>query len=154
MLFRHCVLIIALGLVGCTNTSNLSGDVHSASTAGRVQQVYYGTLVHVRAVQIQAGDENNAMGAVAGGVLGGLAGSTVGGGSGRRLSTAAGAVAGGMAGQGVQGRMNLVQGVELEIRLDDGRMLMVVQRQGPTRFSTGQRVAISSAGGQTTVSPR
>ena len=59
-----------------------------------------------------------------------------------------------MAGQVVQGRMNLVQGVELEIRLDDGRMLMVVQRQGPTRFSAGQRVAISSAGGLTTVSPR
>lgn len=154
MLFRQSMLIIALGLAGCTNTSNLSGDVHSASTAGRVQQVYYGTLVHVRAVQIQAGDENNALGAVAGGVLGGLAGSTVGGGSGRRLTTATGAVAGGMAGQGIQGRMNLVQGVELEIRLDDGRMLMVVQRQGPTRFSAGQRVAISSSGGQTTVSPR
>ncbi|WP_434126536.1 glycine zipper 2TM domain-containing protein [Klebsiella quasipneumoniae] len=154
MLLRQSMAIVLLGLAGCTNTSHLSGDVHSASTAGRVQQVFYGTLVSVRAVQIQAGDENNALGALAGGVIGGLAGNTVGGGSGRRLTTATGTVAGGLVGQGVQGRMNLVQGVELEIRLDDGRMLMVVQRQGPTRFSTGQRVAISSSGGQTTVSPR
>ncbi|MDE4678705.1 glycine zipper 2TM domain-containing protein [Klebsiella variicola] len=154
MLYRFCAIIIILGITGCTNTSHLSGDVHSASAAGRVQQVFYGTLVSVRPVQIQAGDENNALGAVAGGVIGGIAGSTVGGGSGRRLSTATGAVAGGLAGQGVQSRMNLVQGVELEIRLDDGRTIMVVQRQGPTRFSAGQRVTISSSGGQTTVSPR
>ncbi|WP_275014998.1 glycine zipper 2TM domain-containing protein [Klebsiella variicola] len=154
MLYRICAITFILGISGCTNTSHLSGDVHSASAAGRVQQVFYGTLVSVRPVQIQGGDENNALGAVAGGVIGGIAGSTVGGGSGRRLSTATGAVAGGLAGQGVQSHMNLVQGVELEIRLDDGRTIMVVQRQGPTRFSVGQRVAISSSGGQTTVSPR
>ena len=94
MLYRFCAIIIILGITGCTNTSHLSGDVHSASAAGRVQQVFYGTLVSVRPVQIQAGDENNALGAVAGGVIGGIAGSTVGGGSGRRLSTATGAVAG------------------------------------------------------------
>jgi outer membrane lipoprotein SlyB len=154
MLLRLGMTIIIFAIAGCSNTSHLSGDVHSASTAGRVQQVFYGTLVSVRAVQIQAGDENNTVGAVAGGVIGGLAGNSVGGGTGRRLTTATGAVAGGLAGQGIQGRMNLVQGVELEIRLDDGRVLMVVQRQGPTRFSVGQRVAISSSGGQTTVSPR
>ena len=154
MLLRLGMTIIIFAIAGCSNTSHLSGDVHSASTAGRVQQVFYGTLVSVRAVQIQAGDENNTMGAVAGGVIGGLAGNSVGGGTGRRLTTATGVVAGGLAGQGIQGRMNLVQGVELEIRLDDGRVLMVVQRQGPTRFSVGQRVAISSSGGQTTVSPR
>lgn len=151
---RIVLALIAFSLVGCSSTSSLSGDVHSASAAGRVQQVQYGTLVSVRPVQIQAGDENNALGAVAGGVLGGVAGSAVGGGSGRRLTTATGAVAGGLTGQAAQSRMNRVQGVELEIRLEDGRNIVVVQRQGPTRFSAGQRVAISSAGGQVTVSPR
>ncbi|EIY4985252.1 glycine zipper 2TM domain-containing protein [Enterobacter hormaechei] len=151
---RIVLALIAFALVGCTSTSSLSGDVHSASASGRVQQVQYGTLVSVRPVQIQAGDENNALGAVAGGVLGGVAGSTIGGGSGRRLTTATGAVAGGLTGQAAQSRMNRVQGVELEVRLDDGRNIVVVQRQGPTRFSAGQRVAISSAGSQVTVSPR
>ena len=154
MLKKMCLIAFTLVIAGCTNTSHLSGDVHASATAGRVQQVFYGQLVSVRAVQIQAGDNSNALGAVAGGVIGGVAGSAVGGGSGQRLATATGAVAGGLAGQAVQARMNLVQGVELEIRLDDGRTFMVVQRQGPTRFSVGQRVAISSVGGQTTVSPR
>ena len=149
MLKKMCLIAFTLVIAGCTNTSHLSGDVHSSATAGRVQQVFYGQLVSVRAVQIQAGDNSNALGAVAGGVIG-----AVGGGSGQRLATATGAVAGGLTGQAVQARMNLVQGVELEIRLDDGRTFMVVQRQGPTRFSVGQRVAISSVGGQTTVSPR
>ena len=69
------------------------------------------------------------------------------------LATAAGAVAGGVAGQGVQGAMNKTQGVELEIR-DDGNTIMVVQKQGSTPFSVGQRVAIAGSGSQVTVSPR
>ncbi|HBI9856686.1 TPA: outer membrane lipoprotein SlyB, partial [Escherichia coli] len=76
------------------------------------------------------------------------------GGTGRSLATAAGAVAGGVAGQGVQSAMNKTQGVELEIRKDDGNTIMVVQKQGNTRFSPGQRVVLASNGSQVTVSPR
>ncbi len=72
-------------------------------------------------------------------------GNTVGGGTGRSLATAAGAVAGGVAGQGVQSAMNKTQGVELEIRKDDGNTIMVVQKQGNTRFSPGQRVVLVPA---------
>jgi outer membrane lipoprotein SlyB len=50
--------------------------------------------------------------------------------------------------------MNRTQGVELEIRQDNGNTIMVVQKQGPTRFSVGQRVAIASNGRTVTVSPR
>ena len=51
-----------------------------------------------------------------------------------------------IAGQGVQGAMNKTQGVELEIRKDDGSTIMVVQKQGNTRFSAGQRVVLASNG--------
>lgn len=151
---RFCIPLLTLILLGCANTSHLSGDVHSASVSGRVQQVYYGTLISARAVQIQSGDENNTMGFLTGGVLGGMTGNTMGGGSGRRLTTASGAIAGGLTGQTAQARMNRVQGIELEIRLDSGNNIVVVQRQGPSRFSVGQRVAIATSGGQVTVSPR
>ncbi len=80
-------------------------------------------------------------------------GNTIGGGTGRSLATAAGAVAGGVAGQGVQGAMNKTQGVELEIRKDDGSTIMVVQKQGNTRFSAGQRVVLASNGSRSP-SPR
>ncbi|MEI2264744.1 glycine zipper 2TM domain-containing protein [Erwinia sp. CGal63] len=151
------VMIVALAgvtLAGCSNTSTLSGDVYSASEAKQVQSVTYGTLVGVKPVQIQAGDDENIIGALGGAVLGGFLGNTVGGGSGRSLATAAGAIAGGLAGQGVQGTMNKTQGVQLEIRKDDGSTIMVVQKQGNSQFAVGQRVAMASNGSQITVSPR
>ena len=134
------VSMVGLSLVGCVNNDTLSGDVYTASEAKQVQNVSYGTIVNVRPVQIQGGDDSNVIGAIGGAVLGGFLGNTVGGGTGRSLATAAGAVAGGVAGQGVQSAMNKTQGVELEIRKDDGNTIMVVQKQGNTRFSPGQRV--------------
>lgn len=110
------VSMVGLSLVGCVNNDTLSGDVYTASEAKQVQNVSYGTIVNVRPVQIQGGDDSNVIGAIGGAVLGGFLGNTVGGGTGRSLATAAGAVAGGVAGQGVQSAMNKTQGVELEIR--------------------------------------
>ena len=140
------VSLIGLTLAGCVNDSSLSGDVYSASEAKQVQNVTYGTIVNARPVQIQGGDDTNVVGAIGGAVLGGFLGNTIGGGTGRSLAT--------VAGQGVQGAMNKTQGVELEIRKDDGSTIMVVQKQGNTRFSAGQRVVLASNGSQVTVSPR
>ncbi|MBD8161750.1 outer membrane lipoprotein SlyB [Erwinia persicina] len=151
------LLVVALAgitLAGCVNDNTLSGDVYSASEAKQIQTVTYGTLVSVRPVQIQGGDDSNVIGAIGGAVLGGFLGNTVGGGAGRSLATAAGAVAGGVAGQGVQGSLNKSQGVELEIRKDDGNTIMVVQKQASSRYAVGQRVAMASNGSQITVSPR
>ncbi|AHF74142.1 Outer membrane lipoprotein pcp precursor [Candidatus Sodalis pierantonius str. SOPE] len=155
MMKRLIVVALAgMALAGCANNSTLSGDVYSASEAKQVQSVTYGTLVGVRPVQIQGGEDSNVIGAIGGAVLGGFLGNTVGGGSGRSLATAAGAVAGGVAGSNVEGAVNRTQGVELEVRKDDGNTIMVVQKQGNTRFSVGQRVALASNGRTITVSPR
>lgn len=155
MMKRLIVVALAgITLAGCANNSTLSGDVYSASEAKQVQSVTYGTLVGVRPVQIQGGEDSNVIGAIGGAVLGGFLGNTVGGGSGRSLATAAGAVAGGVAGSSVEGAVNRTQGVELEVRKDDGNTIMVVQKQGNTRFSVGQRVALASNGRTITVSPR
>ncbi|MEQ9879441.1 glycine zipper 2TM domain-containing protein [Pectobacterium aroidearum] len=155
MMKRLLVVTLAgITLAGCANTSTLSGDVYSASEAKQVQTVTYGTIVSTRPVQIQAGEDSNVIGALGGAVLGGFLGNTIGGGSGRSLATAAGAVAGGVAGQSATGALNRTQGVELEIRRDDGSTIMVVQKQGDTKFSAGQRVAMASNGRNITVSPR
>ncbi|WP_058909924.1 outer membrane lipoprotein SlyB [Entomohabitans teleogrylli] len=148
------VSLVGLTLAGCVSNNTLSGDVYSASEAKQVQSVTYGTIVHVREVQIQGGEDGNVIGAIGGAVLGGFLGNTIGGGTGRSLATAAGAVAGGVAGQGVQSSLNKTTGVELEIRKDDGNTIMVVQKQGSSRFSVGQRVSMASNGSQITVSPR
>lgn len=48
--------------------------------------------------------------------------------------------------------MNKTQGVELEIRKDDGNTIMVVQKQGATKFSAGQRVVMANNGSRYRVS--
>lgn len=155
MLKRYLAIVLTgLTLTGCANTSSLSGDVYSASAAKRVQTVTYGTIVAMRPVQIQAGEDSNALGAIGGAVLGGFLGNTIGGGTGRSLATAAGAVAGGLVGQGVEGSLNRVQGYELEIRKDDGSTIVVVQKKGRTPYAVGQRVALTSDGRHINVSPR
>ncbi|BDH46124.1 hypothetical protein TUM12370_21680 [Salmonella enterica subsp. enterica serovar Choleraesuis] len=148
------VSLVGLTLAGCANTSTLSGDVYTASEAKQVQSVSYGTITNIRQVQIQAGNDSNIIGTLGGAVLGGFLGNTIGGGTGRSLATAAGAVAGGAAGNKIESSVDRVQGVELEIRKDDGNTIMVVQKQGNSRFSVGQRVSMASNGSQITVSPR
>ena len=148
------VALAGITLAGCVNNDTLSGDVYSASEAKQVQSVSYGTLVSVRPVKIRGGDDSNVIGAIGGAVLGGFLGNTIGGGAGRSLATAGGAVLGGVAGQGVQGALNKSDGVELEIRKDDGNTIMVVQKQSASRYSVGQRVVMASNGSQVTVSPR
>ncbi|AHK18847.1 membrane protein [Yersinia similis] len=152
-------LVIAVALAttvlsGCANNT-ASGDTFTASQARQVQTVTYGSIVSARPVTIQGGNNNNVAGAIGGAVVGGFLGNTIGGGRGNSLATAGGAVAGGVAGQGIQSAMNRSEGVQLEIRRDDGSNIVVVQAQGPTRFSAGQRVMIASdRSGTVTVSPR
>ena len=66
------VSMVGLSLVGCVNNDTLSGDVYTASEAKQVQNVSYGTIVNVRQVQIQGGDDSNVIGAIGGAVLGGF----------------------------------------------------------------------------------
>lgn len=72
MLRALAVSLVGFTLAGCVNNDSLSGDVYSASEAKQVQNVTYGTVVNVRPVQIQGGDDSNVIGALGGAVLGGF----------------------------------------------------------------------------------
>lgn len=54
--------MVGLSLVGCVNNDTLSGDVYTASEAKQIQNVSYGTIVNVRPVKIQGGDDANVIG--------------------------------------------------------------------------------------------
>lgn len=68
-------------------------------------------------------------GAVLGGIVGGVVGSQVGSGSGRDAATIAGAIAGGVAGNEIEKNRNEAPRYELYVRMDDGRRIVVDQRQ-------------------------
>lgn len=147
------VAIAVVTLTGCANNNTLSGDVFTASQAKQVQTVSYGTLISVRPVTIQGGDDNNVVGAIGGAVLGGFLGNAVGGGTGRSSSRSRRCCRRYCRARR-SGALNRTDGVQLEIRKDDGQTILVVQKQGPTQFSVGQRVMLANSGSTITVSPR
>lgn len=67
-------------------------------------------------------------GAILGGIVGGVLGNQVGSGSGRKAATVAGAIAGGVAGNNIEKNRNSAGMYELSVRMDDGRRIVVDQR--------------------------
>ena len=132
------VAMVSLLLSGCT-TESRSGNIYSRDQARTSHSVYYGTILRVEDVTIEG--SSSGMGTLAGGAVGGVLGSTVGGGTGRTLSTVGGAIAGGLTGSAIEKGATTSAGVELEVELDNGELLVVVQEKD-TVYRVGDRVRI------------
>ena len=131
-------LAAILMLSGCT-TESRSGNVYSRDQARASHSVSYGTIQKVDLVTIE-GTQTGA-GTLAGGAMGGALGSAVGSGAGRTIATVGGAIAGGLAGAATEKGLTTVQGVELEVRQDNGQVLVVVQENDAV-YKVGDRVRI------------
>lgn len=139
---------LAFGIVtlsGCA--SHQSPSTFNRSEVGRQQTVEAGSVTAVRAVTIQ--NDSRGVATATGAVLGGLAGSTIGGGRGQTAATVGGAVAGGAAGNAMAGTTR--SGVEVTVQLDSGRTVAVVQDGNPDQFRVGDRVNVASDGVTTRV---
>ena len=143
-------LMACLYLVGCAD--DLSGDVYSRDEARTQLQVSYGTVDGVRPVVLEG--DRGFLGQGGGAVIGGMAGNTMGGGSGKGLTTAVGAVAGAVVGGMTQEKMTRAQGAEITVRMDNGTSIAVVQEvQHINEFVAGQRVRLTAGDGKTRVAP-
>jgi outer membrane lipoprotein SlyB len=136
-----------LGLSACAGSQ--SGSSYSRSQTRGEMLVRMGIVESVRTVTIE-GTQSGA-GVVAGGALGGLAGSNVGQGSGATAGAIVGAVLGGLAGQAIEEQGSKKAGVEITIRLDSGQIIAVTQ-EADEQFHPGERVRILSGDGVTRVS--
>lgn len=126
-------------ITGCA--SNLSGETYTRGEARTVQQVQYGVIQELRPVNIEG--TKTKIGAGAGAVAGGIAGSSVGGGKGSAIMAVIGAVAGGIAGAAAEEGMTRTKGVEITLKMDDGRTIAVVQQLDPNQIlRVGQRVRV------------
>ena len=136
-------MLIATCLAGCA--SNLSGESYSRSEARTVQQIEYGIIEHLRPVKIEG--TKTPIGSGAGTLIGGIAGSGVGSGRGSYVMAVIGAVAGGMAGAAIEEGVTRTQGVEITVKMDNGRTIAIVQVLSPNeRFAVGERVRVISSG--------
>lgn len=135
------IIIAGVGLSGCSNTDVFSGNVYSAEQSKEARSISYGTIVSSRPVKIQA-DSQGVIGTVGGGVLGGVAGSGIGGGTGQAIATAVGAVAGAVIGSQIEQKASQVNSLELVIKKDDGKEIVVVQKYDESLVRPGTRVRI------------
>jgi outer membrane lipoprotein SlyB len=89
-------------------------------------------------------------GALAGGAIGGIAASNVGGGKMSLVSAIVGAVAGGIVGDKIEKNVNTLNGQEITIRLSNDTLIVVTQEidknVGPLRAGDKVRVLTSSNG--------
>jgi outer membrane lipoprotein SlyB len=83
-------------------------------------------------------------------VIGGVAGSNVGGGSGQILGAIGGVIIGSIIGHNVERQANEQSGVEVTVLLDSGKYIAVVQG-GDESFRAGDRVRILSGRNSTRV---
>jgi outer membrane lipoprotein SlyB len=141
-------LTLPVFLFACAQPS-LTGDTYSRNEAGVMQDVRYGTVTSVRYVKLEGSSTG---GTILGAVAGGLLGRTIGSGSGRDLATAGGAIAGAAAGSHAGQALNSRQGVELNVDLDGGGKIAVVQEATKREtFSVGDRVRVLNSGARARV---
>ena len=141
-------LMLAL-LAGCAQPGLGGGNYTRGQVRGE-QTVRFGSVESVRDVVIDARDTGT--GTLAGAAIGGVAGSTVGGGSrANAVGAIAGAVVGGIIGNTVEKNNNDRKGVEVTVRLESGNVIAVTQEKDED-FRVGDRVRILSGQGTTRVS--
>ncbi|MDY4281712.1 glycine zipper 2TM domain-containing protein [[Pasteurella] aerogenes] len=138
-------ILMSLGLAGCANQDIYSGNVYSSDQAKEARSISYGTIVSARPVKIQT-DNQGVIGTIGGGALGGIAGSGIGGGTGQAIASAVGAIAGAVVGSKIEEKMSQVDSLELVIRKDNGKEIVVVQKYDKS-LVPGARVRI--VGGST-----
>merc|ERR1711916_286556 len=109
-------------LAGCAGTYGASE--RTASGVGQTATVREGMVISSEPVTIQP--DRNLLGAATGAVLGGIAGSNVGGGDDER-GAGAGAVIGGVIGNEVSRGVNTRQGYAYIIDFGDGKIQEIVQ---------------------------
>jgi outer membrane lipoprotein SlyB len=140
------VLSATVFLAGCP--ASTSGGAYTREQARTPQEVQMGKVESVREVTIEG--TKTAIGPAAGAVVGGVAGSTVGGGRGSAVGAVIGAVAGGLAGGAIEEGVTKQRGLEITVKLDNGKLLAITQNADEV-FRPGERIRVLTGAGVTRV---
>lgn len=130
-------------LAGCAGTPG-DDDTGARSTPREQAELkeYPGVVEAVREVEVDG--TSSGVGAMAGAVIGGTVGGSVGSGRGASVGAVIGTVAGAVAGEAAA-QSATRPGLEITVRLDEGRVIAVTQPAGET-FQPGDRVRVRSDG--------
>lgn len=130
-------------LSGCASQT-MTGGAYTASQARQAQVVKRGTIVSIKAIQINGGASG--VGGAGGAALGGIAGAGNGrvGSNQQAASMVAGAILGGVAGHLADSAANTVDGQELTVQLPNGAEIAVAQEidKKEGAFVVGEQVRV------------
>ena len=144
------ISLVCFSLTGCV--SGLEGSSYSRSEARQIQQVEFGAVLSTKPVIIEG--QRTDWGELSGVIIGGIAGSSVGEGKGQQIATTLGAIGGAVAASVVEEKATRVQGLELTVKMDSGKILSIVQEvEEINQFQKGQRVRVLMQGSLARVSP-
>lgn len=144
--------LFSFGLAGCTNTDTYSGDTYSGSQIKTGMEVRYGTITNLRTVNIQA--PNSGLGGLAGGAIGGIgAEGTTDSRTESRIFGVIGGLIGSIVGNKVEQKVNKVKSSEIQVKLEEGKTIVVVQKESAVPFVMGQRVRVIGDGQSLSVAP-
>ena len=149
-MFRQLVLvasIAALGTLGACQTAN--PDAVNRYDAQRMSSVQDATVLSIRPVTLKGSDTG--VGTVGGAVIGGIAGSNVGGPRTGGIVGIVGAIAGGLIGNAIERDATQQQAVEILVQLKNGDRRAVIQGVGSETFAAGDPVIMITTGGRTRV---
>jgi outer membrane lipoprotein SlyB len=147
---KKLLLALLVASLGACATS--SPDVVHPYATQQMSQVLDATVISVRPVTIDG--SQSGLGAGAGALIGGVAGSSTVGHGGSPESLIAGvlaAVAGGVIGNAVERTGTREAGLEIIVQLRNGERRAIVQAQGAEPLAPGDPVVLVTTGGRTRV---
>lgn len=142
-------ILLAASVVALAACSTTSPDMVQRGDAQRMSQVQDATVLSVRPVTVD-GSQSGA-GAVTGGVVGAIAGSSVGGRRENAVVGVLGAVAGAALGNAIERGVTKEEAVEILVQLRNGERRSVVQAKGNEILNPGEAVILVTTGGKTRV---
>ena len=146
-MFKKLIMVAALGALAACQTAN--PDVINRYDAQRMSSVQDATVLSVRPVTLQGRDTG--VGTVGGAVIGGIAGSNVGGPRTGGIVGLVGAIAGGLIGNAVERDASKENAIEILVQLKNGDRRAVIQGLGSETFASGDPVIMITTGSRVRV---
>jgi outer membrane lipoprotein SlyB len=141
--FPVTIALAAWLLAGC---ASMPGDDDAGARRAQQraeQKEYPGVVESVRDVEMDS--ERSGVAPIAGAVIGGSVGGSVGSGRGSTVGAVIGTVGGAVAGEAAA-QAGTRPGLEITVRLDEGRVIAVTQPVGKDSFKPGDHVRVVSDG--------
>jgi outer membrane lipoprotein SlyB len=145
-------MIILISISGFSCAKNINPNTYRPSDAGRVQSSNSGTVIDVRVVQIEG--NRSGLGTAAGAGAGGLGGAALARSGSNSIGKSAigiigGALVGGLIGTLAEEGLTRQEGYEYQVRMDDGRVITLVQ--GGELINVGTAVWVTQGGEQSRI---